>query len=89
MCVCVCVFYIHLFYAQSRPALCNPMDCSPPGSSVHGILQARIPEWVAIPIYTFFFMFFTIVVYPRILTSVPYALGPSCLCILYVLVYTC
>ena len=28
--------------------LCNPMDCSPPGSSVHGILQARILEWVAI-----------------------------------------
>ena len=29
--------------------LCNPMDCSPPGFSVHGILQARILEWVAIP----------------------------------------
>ena len=29
--------------------LCDPMDCSPPGSSVHGILQARILEWVAIP----------------------------------------
>ena len=29
--------------------LCNPMECSPLGSSVHGILQARIPEWVAIP----------------------------------------
>ena len=29
--------------------LCNPLDCSPPGSSVHGILQARILEWVAIP----------------------------------------
>ena len=29
--------------------LCDPMDCSPPGSSVHGILQARIQEWVAIP----------------------------------------
>ena len=28
--------------------LCNPMDCDPPGSSVHGILQARILEWVAI-----------------------------------------
>ena len=28
--------------------LCNPMDCSPPGASVHGILQARILEWVAI-----------------------------------------
>ena len=29
--------------------LCDPMDCSPPGSSVHGILQARILEWGAIP----------------------------------------
>ena len=28
---------------------CDPMDCSPPGSSVHGILQIRILEWVAIP----------------------------------------
>ena len=34
--------------AQSCLTLCNPMDCSPPGSSVHGILQARILEWVAI-----------------------------------------
>ena len=33
---------------QSCPTLCNPMDCSPPGSSVHGILQARILEWAAI-----------------------------------------
>ena len=33
---------------QSCPALCKPRDCSPPGSSVHGILQARIPEWVDI-----------------------------------------
>ena len=29
--------------------LCDPLDCSPPGFSVHGILQARILEWVAIP----------------------------------------
>ena len=29
--------------------LCDPLDCSPPGSSVHGILQARILEWVAMP----------------------------------------
>ena len=35
--------------AQSRPTLCNPIDWSPPGSSVHGILQARILEWVAMP----------------------------------------
>ena len=32
--------------AQSCPTLCDPMDCSLPGSSVHGILQARILEWV-------------------------------------------
>ena len=31
----------------SCPTLCDPMDCSPPGSSVHRILQARILEWVA------------------------------------------
>ena len=35
-------------FAQSCPTLCDPMDCSPPGSSVHGILQAGILEWVAI-----------------------------------------
>ena len=35
--------------AQSYLTLCDPMDCSPPGSSVRGILQARRLEWVAIP----------------------------------------
>ena len=34
--------------AQSFLTLCNPMDCSPPDSSVHGISQARILDWVAI-----------------------------------------
>ena len=34
--------------AQSCPTLCDPMDCSPPGFSVHGIFQAWILEWVAI-----------------------------------------
>ena len=34
--------------AQSCLTLCGPMDYSPPGSSVHGILQARILEWIAI-----------------------------------------
>ena len=34
---------------QSCLTLSDPMDCSPPGSSVHGILQARILEWVAMP----------------------------------------
>ena len=35
--------------AQSCLTLCDPMDCSLPGSSTHGILQARILEWVVIP----------------------------------------
>ena len=34
--------------AQLCPTLFHPTDCSPPGSSIHGILQARVPEWVAI-----------------------------------------
>ena len=33
---------------QSCPTLCDPVDCSPPGSPVRGILQARVREWVAI-----------------------------------------
>ena len=44
MCVCVCVRSI----AQSCPTLWDPTDCSPPGSSVHGILPAGILEKVAI-----------------------------------------
>ena len=38
-----------LVVARLCPTLCDPMDCSPPGSSVHRILQARILEWVAMP----------------------------------------
>ena len=34
--------------AQSYPTLSDPMDCSPPGSSIHGIFQARVLEWGAI-----------------------------------------
>ena len=37
-----------MLVTQLCPALCHPMDCSPPGSCVHGILQARMLEWVAI-----------------------------------------
>ena len=42
--MCVCAQSL-----QSCLTLCDPMDCSPPGSSVDGILQARILEWVAMP----------------------------------------
>ena len=38
----------HVLSCYSHVRLCNPMDCSPSGSSVHGIFQARILEWVAI-----------------------------------------
>ena len=43
VCVCVCLV------TPSCPTLCSPMGWGPPGSSVHGIFQARIQEWVAIP----------------------------------------
>ena len=39
----------HAKLLQSHLILCNPVDCNPPGSSVHGILQAGIVEWVAMP----------------------------------------
>ena len=40
---------VHAKSLQSCLTLCSPVDCSPPGSSVHGTLQARIVEWVAMP----------------------------------------
>ena len=51
---------------QLCSTLCDPMDCSPPNSSVHGILQARILEWIAMPskvwiILVVFFLFVTII----------------------------
>ena len=39
-----CFVTMYVLVAQSYPTLCNPMDCSLPGSSVHGILQAKIQE---------------------------------------------
>ena len=38
-----------MLVAQSCPTLCDPMDYNPPGSSIYGILQVTILEWVAIP----------------------------------------
>ena len=44
------IFKMHcVLIAQLCLTLCDPRDCSPPGFSVHGILQARILEWTAIP----------------------------------------
>ena len=62
VCVCMCVHWVIIptlqvtititctcMHAQSCPALCAPLDYSPPGSPVHEILQARLLKWVAIP----------------------------------------
>ena len=88
VCICVCVC-VCVLVAQSCLTLCDPIDCSPPGSSVHGILQARILEWVAIPFsrrssqardwtqvnkHIFFFIFLSIMGYHRTLNTVPCAL---------------
>ena len=51
---CECLELRALHYCsvvQLPPTLCDTVDCSPPGSSVHGVLQARILEWVAIPFF--------------------------------------
>ena len=51
-CVCVCVYVCVHACACTYSVMsnsCDPMDCSPPGSSLHGILQARILEWITMP----------------------------------------
>ena len=56
-----CIYFLFVFYeswklvAQSCPTLCDPVDCSLSCSSVHGILQARVLEWVAISFSSLFF----------------------------------
>ena len=45
---CAYMYVLLCSVIQSCPTLCDPMYCSPPGSSAHGILQAKILEWVAI-----------------------------------------
>ena len=49
LCCETLIWKVKVLVTQSCPPLWDPVDCSPPGSSVHGILQARILEWVAIP----------------------------------------
>ena len=48
VCLMTLKVQVKVLATQSCPTLCDPMDCSLPESSVHGILQARIQEWVAI-----------------------------------------
>ena len=45
----VCVYVCVCVTTQSCPSLCDPRDCSLPGSSVHGTVQGKLLEWVAVP----------------------------------------
>ena len=56
---------------QSCPTLCDPMDCSPPGSSVHGLLQAGTLEWVAMPFSRVIFLTQNIVGTQQIFILIP------------------
>ena len=49
VCVCICA-YMYVLVTQSCLTLCDTLDCSLPGSFLHGISQARILEWVAVPL---------------------------------------
>ena len=49
---------------SDMPSLCDPMDCSPPDSSVHEILQARILEWFAISSHIYFLSYSYTISYP-------------------------
>ena len=59
---------MHAKSLQSCPTLCNPTDCSPPRSSVHGIHQAKILQWVAMPFSRGSASFFTACI-PRMVTQ--------------------
>ena len=56
---------IYMFSCEVMFDYCDPMDCSPPGSSVHEILQARILEWVAISYSWLFIVYFVIDSFPK------------------------
>ena len=79
---------------QSCPTLCNPMDCSLPGSSIHGIFQARVLEWGAIAFSCIYLFSAKLLSHPGCHTtlsksSLYYTVGPCWLSILKIAVCTC
>ena len=69
--------------AQSCPTPSDPMDCSLPGSSIHGIFQARVLEWVAIAFSTCRYelnTFFLLVSLERLLTFLSFVSSSLCIC---------
>ena len=71
--MCVSSSFLESEFTQSCPTLCDPMDCSLPGSSVHGIFQARVLEWGAIA--------FSIIYYSQ-LPQAPLGFEPRISCLL-------
>ena len=78
---------MHAKSLQLCPTLCNPMDCSPPGTSVLGILQARILEWVAVPSSRRIFISIPMSIHKPISILIPGPISiylPTCLSMLVV-----
>ena len=79
--------------AQWCPTLRNPMGCSPPGSSVHGIFQARVLEWGAIAfskLYIYTYIIFQIILHYRLLQDIDYSslfYTVKLCCLLYILFF--
>ena len=65
ICICIYICAAAAKLHQLCPTLCDPIDCSPPGSSIAGILQARTLEWVAISfsIYVYIYVHIYIHIY--------------------------
>ena len=78
--VCACVLS-----RFSHVQLCHPMDCSLPGSSVHGIFQVRVPEWGAIPknkrlLISWLQSQSAVILEPKKIKSVTISIFPPCIC---------
>ena len=71
--------------AQSCPTLSDPMDCSPPGSSIHGIFQARVLEWGAIAFSVSLPRNAEMIIHKNGLTDFPYILHINFITVFYAL----
>ena len=73
--------------AQSCPTLCNPMDCSPLGSSIHGVFQARVLDWGAIAFSSILYIVIALCSSPRAYWTPSYTRGSSSSVIIFAFSY--
>ena len=73
--------------AQSCPTLCNPMDCSPLGSSIHGVFQARVLDWGAIAFSSTLYIVIALCSSPRAFWTPSYTRGSSSSVIIFAFSY--